>query len=202
MADLTYNQLYAAYVDVHDEYRGLQIELEALKQSALAAITACQENDTARAVSILTRGLLDTSGGYPAPGEGTAIEQILNGEFNDDTAWTMDTGAITISAGEAIFTGLASGAYMRQAVNLLANTTYQFSFDLTDCTAGTIQFSLDNGFEGLMRNVPGYYEVRYTMGPVGATEIRWGRGYASYIPDDFTGRIDNCSIIGPIAVPT
>ena len=81
-------------------------------------------------------------------------ELVTNGTFDSDTTWTKDSG-ITISGGEAIFSGASSGrGVYKQELTHSAGKFYSVSYDL-NLTSGSVAVWL--GVYGATRTTSGSY---------------------------------------------
>jgi hypothetical protein len=116
---------------------------------------------------------------------------VLNGNFASDTNWTKPTGG-TISGGKANWT---QDGNFRQNTNLEANAFYEFIYNVSDYTSGSINAQGWNDTApsrscyGTFRDV-----IQIIQGPTSALFIHGGSG--------FVGSVSNITVrkITPVVV--
>ena len=78
----------------------------------------------------------------PIPEYGS--EEVTNGDFATDTAWTKEAGW-TISGGKASYNGSATTNALFQNISATSGTTYRVSFSVVNYVSGSFKAHLSNG---------------------------------------------------------
>ena len=78
----------------------------------------------------------------PIPEYGS--EEVTNGDFATDTAWTKEAGW-TISGGKASYNGSAATNALFQNISATSGTKYRVSFSVVNYVSGSFKAHLSNG---------------------------------------------------------
>jgi hypothetical protein len=122
---------------------------------------------------------------------GLGPELIINGGFNDASAWNLGTAAVELSSGVAIFTNEGAGLDSLYEIGITpTGISYQVVFTITEFTSGSIRYQFGNQQAGTLRNAVGTYTQTTLNNPaVGNANFIFKAGSAGT-----TLKIDNVSV--------
>lgn len=112
---------------------------------------------------------------------------VIDGEYNDSANWNEGAGW-TVGGGELTAVGLATGYVWQANPNIVADKTYNYSFDILEASAGDVRCYVGGA-------TPVFSPAESTVGThTGTFTATSGGECGTNSLGGFTGRVDNLII--------